>query len=85
MISSRCVAVRASHLCRKVIEDNYGKKDKACEKAIKALYVDLDLEAIYRTYEEMSYQKLKAIIEDQTLLPHHLFGAMLTKIYKREK
>jgi|AntAceMinimDraft_12_1070368.scaffolds.fasta_scaffold509595_1 hypothetical protein len=33
----------------------------------------------------MSYQKLKAIIEDQTLLPHHLFGAMLAKIYKREK
>lgn len=70
---------------RKVIEDNYGKKDKACEKRIKELYVALDLEAVYEAYEEESYRRLKGIIEGQKLLPHELFGAMLARIYKRQK
>eukprot|EP00227_Mantoniella_beaufortii_P007464 CAMPEP_0197591774 /NCGR_PEP_ID=MMETSP1326-20131121/13907_1 /TAXON_ID=1155430 /ORGANISM="Genus nov. species nov., Strain RCC2288" /LENGTH=368 /DNA_ID=CAMNT_0043157331 /DNA_START=48 /DNA_END=1154 /DNA_ORIENTATION=+ len=70
---------------KKVIEANYGKKDPACEKKIKELYVELDLEGVYQKYEEESYKKLKGIIEGQKLLPHELFGAMLAKIYKRTK
>jgi hypothetical protein len=31
-----------------VIEQNYGKKDKKCEKVIKGLYVELDLESTYQ-------------------------------------
>jgi len=70
---------------RKIIEENYGKKDKECEKRIKELYVELDIEGVYKAYEEESYQKLKGIIEGQNLLPHELFGAMLAKIYTRQK
>lgn len=70
---------------RKVIEENYGKKDKTCEQRIKELYVDLGIEDVYKKYEEESYAKLKGIIEGQDKLPHELFGAMLAKIYKRQK
>ena len=70
---------------RKIIEENYGKADAECEKKIKALYVDLDLETTYKKYEEESYADLRAIMESQTVLPEGLFGAMLAKIYKRTK
>ena len=70
---------------RKIIEENYGKKDAECEKKIKQLYLDLDIEAVYKKYEEESYADLKAIMEDQKVLPEGLFGAMLAKIYKRQK
>jgi farnesyl diphosphate synthase len=70
---------------RKIIEDNYGKKDAECEKRVKALYVDLGMEAVYQQYEEDAHGKLKGIIEGQDMLPAELFGAMLAKIYKRTK
>lgn len=70
---------------RKIIEENYGRADAECEKKIKALYVDLDLEATYKKYEEESYADLRSIMESQKVLPEGLFGAMLAKIYKRQK
>jgi len=70
---------------RKIIEENYGKADAECEKKIKALYMDLDLEGVYKQYEEESYAELRAIMEEQDVLPEGLFGAMLAKIYKRQK
>ena len=68
-----------------MIEENYGRDDDECEKRIKALYVELDLEATYKKYEEESYTELRAIMEAQKVLPEGLFGAMLAKIYKRQK
>ena len=76
---------RCSAEQRKIIEENYGKKDAECEKKIKELYVALDMEAVYLKYEEESYAELKGIMESQTALPSELFGAMLAKIYKRQK
>ena len=76
---------RCSAEQRKIIEENYGKKDAECEKKIKELYVALDMEAVYLKYAEESYAELKGIMESQTVLPSELFGAMLAKIYKRQK
>ena len=71
---------------RKVIEDNYGKKDPECEKKVKELYVQLDMEGVYKRYEEEAHAELRAIIESkENTLPQELFGSMLTKIYKRSK
>lgn len=71
---------------RKIIEDNYGKKDSQCEARIKKLYVDLDMEQVYKQYEEEAYVELRAVIESKgNTLPPDLFGAMLKKIYKRSK
>jgi len=70
---------------RKIIEENYGKDDAECEKKIKALYVELELEKLYLEYEEKSYKELTEIMEGQTALPKELFSSMLAKIYKRTK
>lgn len=70
---------------RKIIEENYGKDDAECEKKIKALYVELELEKLYLEYEEKSYKELTEIMEGQSVLPKELFSSMLAKIYKRTK
>ena len=70
---------------RKIIEENYGKDDAECEKKIKALYVELELEKLYLEYEEKSYKELTDIMEGQSVLPKELFSSMLAKIYKRTK
>jgi farnesyl diphosphate synthase len=70
---------------REIIEENYGKDDAECEKKIKALYRELDLEKLYLEYEEKSYKELTEIMENQTALPKELFSSMLAKIYKRTK
>jgi farnesyl diphosphate synthase len=70
---------------RKIIEENYGKDDAECEKKIKALYVELELEKLYLEYEEKSYKELTGIMEGQSVLPKELFSSMLAKIYKRTK
>ena len=44
---------------------NYGKKDKACVAAIKAIYVDLELEAKFKAYEAATYKNLCAAIDAQ--------------------
>ena len=84
-MSRRQALKRCSAEQRKIIEENYGKKDAECEKKIKELYVALDMEAVYLKYEEESYAELKGIMESQTALPSELFGAKLAKIYKRQK
>ena len=70
---------------RKIIEENYGKDDAECEKKIKALYIELELEKLYLEYEEKSYKELTEIMEGQSVLPKELFSSMLAKIYKRTK
>ena len=44
---------------RKILEDNYGQKDKAKEAIIKKLYDDLNLKKIYEEYEEKSVGEIK--------------------------
>jgi farnesyl diphosphate synthase len=64
---------------------NYGQNDPAKVAAIKAVYAELKLEAVYHEYESKSYEELTALINSQDLLPKALFGDMLAKIYKRQK
>ena len=64
---------------------NYGQNDPAKVAAIKAVYAELQLEAVYQEYERTSYGELVALIEGQDLLPQALFMDMLKKIYKRVK
>ena len=59
--------------------------DAECEKRIKKLYVELELEKLYLEYEEKSYKELTEIMEGQSVLPKELFSSMLAKIYKRTK
>lgn len=47
---------------REVLEKNYGRKDSECEKKIKELYKELDLESLYRKFEGDAVKNIRAKI-----------------------
>jgi farnesyl diphosphate synthase len=76
---------------RKLLDENYGRKDSACEARVKALYEELGLRTIYAKYEEEAYQKLTTLIKTipennvEGQLKPQVFTSFLNKIYKRQK
>ena len=71
--------LRCSPEQRQVIEVNYGQADPAKVATIKALYAELQLEAVFKDYEQQSYSELSALITEQSVLPSALFMEMLLK------
>ncbi|XP_053133857.1 farnesyl pyrophosphate synthase [Hemicordylus capensis] len=77
---------RASAEQRRLLEENYGQKDLDQVALVKQLYEELGLEAIYREYEETSYQSLLSLINQHAVsLPSQIFFGLAQKIYKRQK
>ena len=73
---------------RKILEENYGRKDKANEAVVKKLYDDLKLKQIYEEYEEKRVDEIKqkiAAIDESEGLKKTVFESFLSKIYKRSK
>ena len=73
---------------RKVLEENYGQKDKTKEAVVKKLYDELKLEQIYKDYEEKrvgEIQKMIAEVDESEGLKKTVFESFLKKIYKRSK
>jgi farnesyl diphosphate synthase len=78
----------ATHEQRKVLEENYGRKDKAKEAVVKKLYDDLQLEKLYQDYEEKRVGEIRGLIaqlDESDGLKKGVFEAFLAKIYKRSK
>ena len=55
------------------------------EKAIKELYVDLNLEDLYQKYEQAAYDEIMALKPTVTEVPWEVFEVFLKKIFKRSK
>lgn len=73
---------------RKILEENYGRKDKEKEAVIKKLYDELKLEQRYQEYEEKVVGEIRqkiAQIDESEGLKKEVFEAFLGKIYKRSK
>lgn len=73
---------------RKILEENYGRKDKQKEAVIKKLYDDLELERRYKEYEEKRVGEIREMIakvDESEGLKKEVFEAFLAKIYKRSK
>ncbi|KAI5780917.1 putative farnesyl-diphosphate synthetase [Geopyxis carbonaria] len=49
---------------RALLNDNYGKKDSACEKKVKDLYLELGIENYYKEYEAKSIKEVETMIEN---------------------
>jgi len=75
----------ASPAQMKVLEENYAKKDKECEKKVKAVYVELGLEAKFKAHEEASNKVLLERIAQIETMPTTIFTKLLGKIYQRKK
>lgn len=73
---------------KKILEDNYGRKDKDKEAVVKKLYNELNLEQRYKDYEEKVVGEIRekiAKIDETDGLKRDVFEAFLAKIYKRSK
>ncbi|KAK3047833.1 Farnesyl pyrophosphate synthetase [Extremus antarcticus] len=73
---------------RKVLEEDYGRKDSACEARVKKLFDELDLERVYKEYEEARVTELRekiASLDESEGLKKEVFEEFLRKIYKRTK
>jgi farnesyl diphosphate synthase len=73
---------------RKVLEENYGRKDSAKEAKVKALFDELNLKKIYTDYEDEKVADIKkkiAAVDESEGLKKSVFEAFLAKIYKRQK
>ncbi|KAI5812541.1 putative farnesyl-diphosphate synthetase [Pyronema omphalodes] len=70
---------------RKILDENYGKKDAECEKKVKAVYNELQLEQIYHDYEKAKVAELEALIKQCSPLNQEVFNKFLSKIAYRKK
>ncbi|EXF76467.1 farnesyl pyrophosphate synthase [Colletotrichum fioriniae PJ7] len=73
---------------RKILEDNYGQKDKAKEAVIKKLFDDMELKRRFEEFEEKRAGEIKDMInniDESEGLKKGIFEIFLAKIYKRSK
>ncbi|KAJ3183177.1 Farnesyl pyrophosphate synthetase [Gaertneriomyces sp. JEL0708] len=72
---------RCSPEQRKVLDECYGKKDAECVKKVKQVYKELNIEGVYHKYEEDSYTRLTALIEqvDEAVLPREMFTTFMNR------
>lgn len=73
---------------RKLLDENYGKKDAECEARCKKLFHDLDIQKHYQAYEEKVAQDLRAKIaqtDESRGFRAQVLTAFLNKVYKRSK
>ncbi|RHZ57219.1 bifunctional (2E,6E)-farnesyl diphosphate synthase/dimethylallyltranstransferase [Aspergillus thermomutatus] len=73
---------------RQLLDTAYGRKDSELEAKVKALYKELDLERVYKEYEEKTVGEIRskiAAIDESQGLKKEVFEAFLGKIYKRTK
>ncbi len=66
-------------------QEHYGRDNEESIQRIKEVFVELELERVFKEYEQASYEKLSAEISTQKELPAEVFTALLKKIYKRQK
>ncbi|KAL9259070.1 Farnesyl pyrophosphate synthase 1-like protein [Drosera capensis] len=71
---------------KKLLYDNYGKDDAACDAKVKELYKELNLEGVFTVYESETYERLnKAIEAHPSKSVQEVLRKFLGKIYKRQK
>lgn len=73
---------------RKLLDDNYGRKDDESEAIVKKLFNELGIEQIYQQYEENIVSQLRLKIDkvdESRGLKKEVLSAFLNKIYKRSK
>lgn len=75
---------------RKVLDENYGRKDAACEAKVKEVFnaSNIDVEGRFKKYEAESHVKLMDMInslDERGGMKRDVFTAFLNKVYKRTK
>lgn len=79
---------KASKQQREQLDQHYGQKDPASESKVKQIFLDLEIEREYHTYEEAVVAKIRdaiASVDESRGLKKEVFEVFLKKIYKRNK
>lgn len=79
---------RANAAQRATLDRCYGRKDAALEKEVKGVYAELELDRVYREYEEEKVAEIRRMIsrvDESAGLKKEVFESFLAKIYKRSK
>ncbi|KAG0338134.1 Farnesyl pyrophosphate synthetase [Podila horticola] len=78
---------KASPEQRQVLDANYGRRNQVNVVAVKEVYNQLDVEGLFKAYEEESYVRLTGLISkvDHPLLSQDVFTSFMKRIYKRTK
>jgi farnesyl diphosphate synthase len=79
---------RASPEQRKTLDVAYGRKNSELEAKVKVIFKELQLEQVYKDYEEKTVGELRAkiaAVDESEGLKKGVFEAFLAKIYKRSK
>eukprot|EP00123_Amoebidium_parasiticum_P007231 comp17976_c0_seq1/m.18357 comp17976_c0_seq1/g.18357 ORF comp17976_c0_seq1/g.18357 comp17976_c0_seq1/m.18357 type:complete len:370 (-) comp17976_c0_seq1:527-1636(-) len=78
--------LRATPEQRKVLVDNYARKNADNEAKVKELYRQMDLEKVFKDYEEATYAELLDLIKKEAgSIPEAVFMDFAKKIFKRQK
>jgi farnesyl diphosphate synthase len=73
---------------RKVLDENYGRKDAECEARVKAVFNEIGLPDRFAQYESESYDRLNGLIDavdEGAGIKRDVFRSFLDKVYKRSK
>ncbi|KAL9127818.1 MAG: hypothetical protein Q9217_003378 [Psora testacea] len=73
---------------KKILEENYGRKDKVMEMRVKEVFQELRLRDRYLDYEQQEVGRIRALIaavDESEGLKKEVFDSFLGKIYKRNK
>lgn len=75
---------------RKVLDENYGRKDAQCEQKVKDVFnaENIDLKTKFAEYERESYDRIHGLIQalpESQGLKRAVFVAFFEKVYKRSK
>jgi farnesyl diphosphate synthase len=79
---------QASPVQRKILDENYGRKDAKCEQTVKRVFAELNIEQDYLDYEETIVAQLRkkiAAVDESRGFKGEVLEAFLKKIYKRQK
>ncbi|KAI8840156.1 isoprenoid synthase domain-containing protein [Chytriomyces cf. hyalinus JEL632] len=78
---------KANAAQRKQLDENYGKRSPENVAVVKQVYKELDIEGLYKQYEEDSHAKVMGLIQqiDEAVLPRDMFVTFVKRIYKRSK
>ncbi|KAJ3136990.1 Farnesyl pyrophosphate synthetase [Physocladia obscura] len=69
---------------RKLLDENYGQRKAENVAVVKKVYNELDLEGLYKRYEEESHDKIMGLIEkiNEDELPRDMFVTFVKRVYK---
>jgi len=76
--------LRATPQQKVLLEKHYGRDNVPDVAKVKEIYNQIGIPQIFKKYEEDSYVKLRAMIDEVRSMPKEVFIDLLGKIYKRQ-